>query len=86
MNKVLRLGAGLAGLALVLTITAVALAGASANRSAAVSIPDLSTATLSALPGNDWVTPEGNLSGNRYSTLTTITPSNVSGMKLAWHA
>jgi len=85
MRKFLRLGVGFAGFALFLTITAAALAGASANRSSAVSIPDLSTSTLSAVPGNDWVSPEGNLAGNRYSSLTTITPANVSGVKLAWH-
>jgi glucose dehydrogenase len=40
---------------------------------------------LSAPAGDNWLTNLGSLNGNRYSSLTQITPSNVSSLKEAWH-
>jgi glucose dehydrogenase len=40
---------------------------------------------LSAPAGDNWLTNLGSLNGNRYSSLTQITPSNVSTLKEAWH-
>ena len=34
-------------------------------------------------PG-DWATYNGDISGNRHSTLPEITPANVRGLRLAW--
>src|SRR5678815_1046843 len=34
-------------------------------------------------PGN-WLTYSGNYNGNRYSTLTQITPDNVKNLELQW--
>src|SRR4051812_17275549 len=34
-------------------------------------------------PGN-WLTYGGNYAGQRYSTLTEITPANVAGLKAVW--
>jgi glucose dehydrogenase len=35
-------------------------------------------------PGKDWITYGGALNNQRYSTLTQITPSNVSSLRGAW--
>jgi len=40
---------------------------------------------LSAPAGDNWLTNLGSLNGNRYSSLTQITPSNVASLKEAWH-
>jgi len=70
---------------LILSITAAALGRVSTKGAAKVTIPAFTTSALNALPGNDWITQAGNLWGQRHSTLTQITPANVSGVKLAWH-
>src|SRR5579864_9342417 len=62
-------------LALTLT-TGVLLAPASL---AAQTEPD-----LSKLPGQEWLTPGGNLGNQRYSSLDQITTSNVSQLKGQW--
>jgi PQQ-dependent dehydrogenase (methanol/ethanol family) len=63
--------------------------GASAERSggsaAAVPPPAFSTPVLLRAPGADWITNQGNLFGTNASSLTQITPANVSNLKAAWH-
>jgi alcohol dehydrogenase (cytochrome c) len=61
--------------------------GASAQRSAqSSSIPAFTAAELSANPGANWITHNGNLSGTNYSALNQITPSNVSQLQVLWHS
>ncbi len=47
--------------------------------------PFYTGAQLSQYAGNDWPTVGGDLQNDRYSTLTQITPANVSKLTLAWH-
>jgi quinohemoprotein ethanol dehydrogenase len=82
MKTIARIGGGIVGLALVLTITAVAFAGSNGTRS---SIPNYSTSDLLKPAGNDWYSPQSNVYGTRYSSLTTISPSNVAKLTLAFH-
>ena len=46
--------------------------------------PSFSADDLSAAPTDDWPTVGGNLSNERYSPLTQIDTSNVSGLKGVW--
>jgi len=55
------------------------------NPTAVPQAPAFSAAQLSAYAGNDWLSIGGDLAGDRYSTLTQITPANVSQLTLAWH-
>jgi glucose dehydrogenase len=73
-----------AGLALILMISAAAVGSRGSSHSAKVTIPSFSTADLNNLPANDWISPAGNLWGQRHSSLTSITTANVSGLKQAW--
>jgi glucose dehydrogenase len=57
--------------------------GASARQ--AVSIPAFSAADLSADPGANWITHNGNLAATNHSSLSQITPSNASQLQMAWH-
>jgi quinohemoprotein ethanol dehydrogenase len=70
---------------LVLGLAAVAMGGSSATHRATISIPAFTTDQLNALPGDDWISPAGNLGGQRHSSLTQVTKSNVSGLKQVWH-
>jgi quinohemoprotein ethanol dehydrogenase len=85
MKKTSRLGIGIVALAFILTIAGVALAGSTSTHKASVSIPDYSISDLKNPAGDDWFSPQSNLYGQRYSSLTTVSPSNVSGLKLAFH-
>jgi glucose dehydrogenase len=75
----------------VLSVVVLAIAGAGQSlgaRSTQLSIspaPAYSGADLSAYAGNDWPTVGGDLQNDRYSTLSQITPSNVSKLALSWH-
>jgi quinohemoprotein ethanol dehydrogenase len=63
-------------------------AGASSTRVATKTItpsPPWTAAQLSAPAGDNWLEYYGGLSGERYSSLTQITPSNVSSLKEVWH-
>ncbi|MDP9225148.1 MAG: PQQ-binding-like beta-propeller repeat protein, partial [Actinomycetota bacterium] len=42
-------------------------------------------AQLDAYAGADWLSVQGDLKNDRYSTLTQITPANVGKLKPAWH-
>jgi PQQ-dependent dehydrogenase (methanol/ethanol family) len=69
----------------VLSIAVAASANRSSPTSAAVVIPAFSTAELLKDPGADYVTNLGNLQGTNHSSLTEITPANVTNLKVAWH-
>jgi len=74
------------GLSLVLL--AVGAGASSASRSSSTAItpsPAYTISQLDAYAGNDWISNGGDLKDDRYSTLTQITPSNVTGLKQAWH-
>jgi glucose dehydrogenase len=74
----------------VLAIVAVVGAGPSsaARTSSKVTItpaPAYTGAQLSQYAGDDWPVVGGDLQNDRYSSLTQITPANVSKLQLAWH-
>ena len=70
----------------VLTVTAVAVAHVGKTQKGSdISIPQFSTSDLTAAPGDNWIVQQGNLSGQRHSSLTHLSASNVSGLKQAWH-
>lgn len=46
--------------------------------------PVFTSDELAALPGKNWITPPGGTTGERYSPLTQINASNVSGLKGDW--
>jgi alcohol dehydrogenase (cytochrome c) len=73
-------------LALVLVGIVVTAAAGSSSRSTIVPAPAFSASDLNAYAGGDWLTSGGGLSGNRYSTLSEITTSNVGSLKVAWHS
>jgi quinohemoprotein ethanol dehydrogenase len=50
-----------------------------------VRAPAFSAAELTAAPSDNWPTNGGSLFNQRYSPLTQIDTSNVSGLKGAWH-
>ncbi len=63
-------------------VAATVLALASAATS--VSIPAWTPDQETALPGADWIMPQGNLQAQRHSSLTQINPGNVAQLKLAF--
>src|SRR5581483_4276062 len=59
--------------------------GASGSRSkSAAAIPAFTPAQLSAQPGANWISENGNIQSNRYSSLSQINASNGGSLKLAW--
>jgi quinohemoprotein ethanol dehydrogenase len=54
-------------------------------RSLITPAPAFTADQLNAPAGDNWVENMGSLNGNRYSSLTQITPTNVSTLKEAWH-
>src|SRR5437764_1540662 len=66
-------------------VIAGAASAAPARQTAVITPAPAFTATdLSQRPADDWITVGGNLQNERYSQLNQITPSNVSGLKVAW--
>ena len=67
----------------------VALTGVSSgakNSATAIPIaPAFTAAQLVQHAGANWLSVQGDLENDRYSTLTQIKPSNVGKLKLAWH-
>src|SRR5437764_9478258 len=62
-----------------------AASAAPARQAATITPAPAFTATdLSQRPADDWITAGGNLQDERYSQLDQISPSNVSGLKVAW--
>lgn len=59
--------------------------GAAATSRRSASVPAFTASQLSQLPGNDWITPAGDLGGQRHSTLDQINTSNVAQLKEAFH-
>jgi glucose dehydrogenase len=47
--------------------------------------PAFTAKQLGTPPGNDWITPGGDLQNDHYSTLKDINLSNVGTLKQAWH-
>jgi alcohol dehydrogenase (cytochrome c) len=47
--------------------------------------PAFTSADLSAVPAENWITNGGNVSNARYSSLNQINTTNVAGLKQAWH-
>jgi quinohemoprotein ethanol dehydrogenase len=85
MNRRARLlVAGVIATTAVLTVTAVAVAHVGANK-ASINIPTFQTSDFSATPGDNWIVQEGNLAGQRHSSLTGISAANVTGLKQVWH-
>jgi glucose dehydrogenase len=70
---------------LVLGVTSAAVGHVAKQNVSGISIPNFSTAQLLAPAGDNWIVQEGNLWGQRYSTLKIITPMNVSGLSEAFH-
>ena len=53
----------------------------------AISIaPAFSSTELNAFSGDNWLTPGGGITDNRYSTLTQINRTNVAGLQVAWQS
>ena len=70
---------------LVLGVTSAAVGHGTTDAASTISIPNFTTAQLSASAGDNWIVQEGNLSGQRHSTLSIISPTNISGLTEAWH-
>jgi len=47
--------------------------------------PAFTADQMNAPAGDNWLSNMGNLPGDRYSSLTQVTPANVSTLKEAWH-
>ena len=56
-----------------------------AARTAITPAPAFTAEQMNAPAGNNWLSNMGNLPGDRYSSLTQVTPANVSTLKEAWH-
>jgi PQQ-dependent dehydrogenase (methanol/ethanol family) len=62
-------------------------AAVSRGNAGAISIaPAFSSTELSAFSGDNWLTPGGGITDNRYSTLTQINRTNVAGLQVAWQS
>src|SRR6266566_3280537 len=77
-------------LLLALAVLVVGASASSADRSASSRVlitpsPAYTADQLAAPAGDNWLTNMGSLNGNRYSSLTQITPANVGTLKEAWH-
>lgn len=82
-----RIRAGLAA-GLVLVVAGVLVTAGSSSFHAIRAItpsPPFTGKDLSAPAGDNWYEYYGSLTGDRYSSLTQITTSNVSGLKELWH-
>src|ERR1700722_13062918 len=75
-------------LALAFGLFVVGAGASSAARTTAQAIPltpAFTAAQLSAHAGANWLSVQGDLENDRYSTLTQIKPSNVTKLTQAWH-
>jgi quinohemoprotein ethanol dehydrogenase len=75
---------------LFLCFALVVLAGAGASLAAPVKstitpAPAFTAEQMNAPAGANWLSNMANLPGDRYSSLTQVTPANVSTLKEAWH-
>ncbi|NUR74943.1 MAG: PQQ-binding-like beta-propeller repeat protein [Thermoleophilia bacterium] len=66
-------------------VLAVVALKASASSHDITPIPAFSAAQLTSEPGNDWLTARGDIYNRQYSSLNSITKSNVAQLKIAWH-
>src|SRR3984957_2393394 len=86
MRQIIRPLAGFAVASLlVLGVTSAAVGHGTTDAASTISIPNFTTAQLSASAGDNWIVQDGNLSGQRHSTLSIISPTNISGLTEAWH-
>jgi acido-empty-quinoprotein group A len=67
-----------------LLLLCVALAGLSVARAQALSSYSLAPEAIGKTPINSWTTFNGDYSGQRYSTLTEISPANVDKITTGW--
>jgi len=58
---------------------------ASSAKSAITPAPAFTAEQMNAPAGDNWLSNMGNLQGDRYSSLTQVTPANVATLKEAWH-
>src|SRR5579863_9472963 len=70
---------------LLLSVTAGALGHVGKTNVSSISIPNFSTSQLLATPSDNWIVQEGNLYGQRHSSLSIITPKTITGLSEAWH-
>ena len=78
------------GIAVLAIVAAFGVLSGSASSSRVVTktiapAPAWTAAQLSAPTGDNWLEYYGSLSGARFSSLSQITPSNVSTLKEVWH-
>src|SRR3954470_2899297 len=64
---------------------AAASSNSDAAKTAITPAPAFTAEQMNAPAGANWLSNMGNLPGDRYSSLTQVTPANVSGLKEAWH-
>ena len=56
-----------------------------AAKTAITPAPAFTADQLAAPAGDNWLSHMASLNGNRYSSLTQVTPANVATLKEAWH-
>ncbi|MBV8079754.1 MAG: PQQ-binding-like beta-propeller repeat protein [Actinobacteria bacterium] len=66
------------------TVAGVSSASRNSSKLAITPAPAYSADQLSAYAGTNWLSPNGDLANDRYSSLTQITPANVGKLQLAW--
>ena len=81
MKRFVRLLVGLGVVTgLVLGVTSAAVGHVSKHAASAISIPSFSTSQLLAPAGSNWIVQEGNLYGQRYSSLKIINADERLGL------
>jgi len=82
MKRSVKVACGVAAVG-VLALAVTVSASAMSRKSAA--IPAFTAAQLDQLPGDNWITPAGDLGGQRHSTLNQINTTNVKQLTQAFH-
>jgi quinohemoprotein ethanol dehydrogenase len=85
MKQIVRPVVGIAVVSALLLGVVSGAVGHPAKNTSAISIPNFSVSDLTASAGDNWIVQEGNLWGQRHSSLSIVTPTNVIGMTEAWH-
>src|SRR5206468_1439080 len=65
-------------------VSAVAVLGASAHGTQISPVPAFTPQDLVAPAGSNWLSWNGSIFNQRYSTLGQVSVDNISGLKLAW--
>jgi alcohol dehydrogenase (cytochrome c) len=71
--------------ALLVLVVSGASSAAPSAKFAITPAPAFTADQMNAPPADNWLSNMGNLAGTRYSSLTQVTPANVSTLKEAWH-